>query len=132
VTDLPDYRELIEPFVQAMVDELEANHYKGAPLPFRELDKGPAVGELFYHALKVAWISQNRPDDGVAARELTADVANCALICWLVLGSPTTRAEKPTILVGADDLGASVKDLTAVLVEHFGWDEKQLMAGVSV
>lgn len=128
---MPDYRELIEPFVQAMVDELESNHYKGAPLPFREIDVGPAVGELFYHALKVAYVADRRPDDGYAARELTADVANCALICWLVLGAPTGRPEKPTILVGADDFGESVKDLTEVLVEHFGWDEKQLVAGVS-
>lgn len=127
----PDYRELVDPFIDAMTDELEANFYKGAPDAFRTISVPQAVGEVFYHALKVAWVAKNRPDDHVAIRELTADVANCALIAWRTLGAPEVMPEKPTILVGADDFGAAVKAIIRVLEEHFEWDADELMSGVS-
>lgn len=131
VSDLPDYRELVEPFVKAMVDELEANHYKGAPLPFKELAPEQAVGELFYHTLKVAYMAKHHPDEKVALRELTADVANCALIAALALKASTeTSPDEPTI-IRDPEFSPVVTALIELLGEHFGWEADALMAGVS-
>lgn len=99
----PEETEAIRQFVGLMVTELAANDGKGNRPGWLTMDRKTALGEVHWHAAKLAVAAKDLEDgphpDPRYTCEFAADVANCALMvldCMGVLDMPDSEPPHKT------------------------------------
>ena len=131
---MPDYFQVMRPFIQQMFAEMESNFYKGDPEPYRKCDVATGMGEVFYHVLKLAWLVKHKPENKTALAEYTADVANCAFILFANLEGQADPEHEPTLVgeIGlSDEFQQAFDEMFEWIAEHFGWSREDMCIGGS-
>jgi hypothetical protein len=115
----PEEQDVVERFVSLMIEELAANNGKGNRPGWLQMDRKEAIGEVHWHAAKLATAAKQLAEGGVRwvddvevsggrierrrglkiehgeapkdrVREHAADVANCALMVLDCMGLLTS------------------------------------------
>lgn len=128
-----EYRDLMKPFLERMVQEMVANHYKGGGLKLREAEPPQLVGDIFYHTLKLAWVIAKLPDDKARIAEYCADVANCAYITAEHFKVCGIESDEPLLLgQGAtEEFQKAREELETWLTQNLGWETDEIFLGRS-
>jgi hypothetical protein len=86
----PDEWDCLTRFSCLMIEELAANNGKGNRPGWLQMDRKEAIGEVHWHASKLAVAAKDFEDgphpDARYTREFAADVANCALMVLDCMG----------------------------------------------
>lgn len=130
--DAESYGHAMHEFFERMAQEMAVNSYKSEDL-YAKLTVPMAMGEIFYHALKLAWIAAGDPDDKERLAEYAADVANCAYIAAANLDAVEAGSREPNMLPGAGSAGfqGARESLEAWCSATFGWSAGEICLGRS-